>query len=313
VTRIGIDAWLALTHAPGLGRYARELVRALVRLPDAPEIGLYEVGRARRVVAESELGLEGARVRRLSSRLPRRLRGPADRAFGGVEIFHRILPGTPRLAQARTTIALAELPPPECAGELARASAVFVFCEDYRTRVAERFGIPPGRIQRVPVGCEHWARALRSPVPRADPPRVVVLASAGCAEVRTAIARLSSPARPIELVLARELGIQEAELPAVIASASALVHLVPEAGTAVTPLEALSLGTPVVVPRLPAFEEALGAEVFWAEPLEEALEAALASATDPEANRRRVAHSRAFSWERSAREHLSVWLRMTEG
>jgi hypothetical protein len=302
-----------VAHASGPGRYARELVRALVRLPEAPEIGLYEVGRARRVVGEAALGLEGARVRRISSRLPRRLRGPADRAFGGVEIFHRILPGTPRVARARTTIALAELPPQECAGELARAAAIFVFCEDYRARVAGRFCIPPERIHRVPVGCEHWARALRSPRPRADPPRVVALGSAGCAELRTAVARLSSPARPIELVLARELGVPEAELPALIASASALVHLVPEAGTAVTPLEALALGTPVVVRRLPAFEEALAAQVFWAEPLEEALEAALASAADPEAKQRRVAHSQAFSWERSAREHLAVWLRMTAG
>jgi len=286
-------------------------VRALVRLPEAPLIGLYEVGRARRALGEPALGLEGARVRRLQSRLPRRLRGPADLAFGGVDVFHRILPGTPRIARARTTIALAELPAQEHAAELARCSAVFVFCEDYRARVAARFGIPPERIQRVPVGCEHWARALQAPVPRADPPRVVALGAGDQAELRAAIAGLSTPARPLELVLARERGIQEAELPALIASASALVHLVPEAGTAVTPLEALALGTPVVVPRLPAFAEGLGEQAFWAEPLAEALEAALASARDPAAGRARVAHSRAFSWERSARAHLAVWQRLT--
>ena len=28
--RIGLDYWPATTHAPGIGRYARELVRALV-------------------------------------------------------------------------------------------------------------------------------------------------------------------------------------------------------------------------------------------------------------------------------------------
>jgi hypothetical protein len=302
-----------VAHASGPGRYARELVRALVRLSEAPEIGLYEVGRARRIVAESELGLEGARVRRIASGFPRRLCRPADRAFGGVEIFHRILPGTPRIARARTTIALAELPGPECAAELARAAAVFVFCEDYRARVAERFGIPPERIHRVPVGCEHWARKLAAPLARAEPPRVVALGSGPQAELRAAIARLSTRARPIELCLARELGVAESVLPALVASASALVHLVPEAGTAVTPLEALSLGTPVVVPRLSAFEEALGAEAFWAEPLEEALEAALASARDPDACRRRVAHSRSFSWESSARAHLGVWLGMTSG
>jgi hypothetical protein len=300
-----------VAHASGPGRYARELVRALVRLCEAPEIGLYEVGRAPRVVAESELGLEGARVRRISSRFPRRLCRPADRAFGGVEIFHRILCGTPHLAHARATIALAELPGPECAAELARAAAVFVFSEDYRARVVERFGVPPERIHRVPVGCEHWARKLPAPLARAEPARVVALGSGPHAELRAAIARLSSPSRPIELLLARECGVGETELPALVASASALVHLVPQAGTAVTPLEALALGTPVVVPRLPAFEEALGEQVFWAEPLEAALEAALASAADPQAARARIAQARAFSWENSARAHLAVWRRLT--
>jgi glycosyltransferase involved in cell wall biosynthesis len=148
-------------------------------------------------------------------------------------------------------------------------------------------------------------------VPRADPPRVVALGAGDHAALRAAIARLASPARPIELVLARERGIGEEELPALVASASALVHLVPDAGSAVTPLEALALGTPVVVPRLPAFVEALGSEACWAEPLEAALERALASARDPAAARARVGHSRAFSWERCAREHLEVWAGMT--
>ena len=300
-------------------------MRALVRLPDAPEIGLYEVGRAPRVFDESALGLAGARVRRLASRMPRSLRerlpfrgfGPADRALGGVELFHRILPSTPRLARARTSIAIAELPSRGSAAEaawsaeLGAAAAVFVFSADYRARVAERFGIAAERIHQVPVGCEHWQRALASPVPRAAPPRVLVLGSTGHAELRAALARLSRPTRPIELCLVRELGVGEAELPALVASASALVHLVPEAGTAVTPLEALALGTPVVVPRLPAFEEALGEQVFWAEPLETALESALASAADPQATRARIAQARAFSWESSARAHLAVWRRLT--
>jgi hypothetical protein len=296
-------------------------VRALVRLPEAPELGLYEVGSAARVLAEEALGLEGARVRRLSSRLPRRLRerlpfpgcGPADLALGGVELFHRILPGTPRLARARSSIAVAELPPPGSAAEAAwsaelrSAAAVFVFCEDYRTRVAARFGIAAERIHAVPVGCEHWLRQLGTAPPRADPPRVLVLGSAAHDELRGVLARLSTRTRPIELCLARERGLREAELPALVASASALVHLVPEAGTAVTPLEALALGTPVVVPRLPAFVEALGEQAFWAEPLEAALEQALASALDPAAARARAGHARAFSWERSARAHLAVW------
>ncbi|MBK7642104.1 MAG: hypothetical protein IPJ19_03495 [Planctomycetes bacterium] len=315
----------ATSHASGPGRYARELVRALVRLPEAPEIGLYEVGRAPRVFAGEALGLEGARVRRLVSTLPRGLReglpfpgcGPADRALGGVELFHRILPGTPRLERARTCIAIAELPARGSgrerawAAELRAAAGVFVFCADYRERVAERFGVPLERIHQVPVGCEHWSRRLPAPIPRADPLQVIALDSGPHDVLRAAVEHLSSPGRRVELVLARELGLSESELPARVAAASALVHLDPGAGTAVTPLEALALGTPVVLPRAPAFEEALGEQAFWAEPLEDALEAALESARDPQASRARIGYSRAFSWENSARAHLAVWNRMT--
>ena len=42
--RVGIDYWTAPTHAPGVGRYVRELVRALARRPDAPELALLELG-----------------------------------------------------------------------------------------------------------------------------------------------------------------------------------------------------------------------------------------------------------------------------
>ena len=304
-----------MTHASGPGRYARELVRALVRLPDAPELGLYEVGRAARSVPQADLGLEGARVRRLVSGWPRRLHerlpfagcGAADEALGGVELFHRILPGTPRIARARTSLALPEWPLAERAEELRAASAVFVFCRDYRERAVQRLGLDPARVHQVAVGCEHWARALPRLPPRAHPPRIVALDAGPHTELRETVARLSTRSRPLEFVSAREAGAREADLPTLVASASALVHLVPEAGTAVTPLEALALGTPVVVRRLPAFEEALGEQVFWAEPLERALEEALASASDPAADRARVGHAQAFSWERSAREHLDVW------
>jgi len=73
--RVGIDYLPAVTHAPGAGRYARELVRALLRLEDRPEIALYEVGRAERTVEERALGLpaDGRGLARLVSTRSRRL------------------------------------------------------------------------------------------------------------------------------------------------------------------------------------------------------------------------------------------------
>ena len=70
---VGIDYLSAVTHPPGVGRYLRELVRALVRLEQRPELRLLEVGGGSRVMEGPPLGLAGAaRVRRLRSRLPRR-------------------------------------------------------------------------------------------------------------------------------------------------------------------------------------------------------------------------------------------------
>lgn len=330
--RLGIDYLPAVAHASGPGRYARELVRALVRLEDRPELALYEVGRAARVLDERALGLAGAaRTQRLVSKSSRALlalhpaptRRNADLALGGVELFHRILPGTPQLARARTSIALARWPAPGSPAErawrreLAQAALVFVFSTEFEQRCRGELGVDPRRLARVPVGCEHWKRELAAPPARADPPRVLVLTSDqpahGHAAIRAAAAALCARGRRVELCFARETGAREEELPALVASASALVHLVPDAGTAVTPLEALALGTPVVLPRLPAFEEALGEQAFWCaegaleHALEHALEAALDSARDEQQCAARAARAAPFSWESSARAHAAAW------
>jgi glycosyltransferase involved in cell wall biosynthesis len=109
---------------------------------------------------------------------------------------------------------------------------------------------------------------------------------------------------------------REHALPQLVAGAGVLVHLVPDALTPVTPLEALALGVPVVCPRLPAFTEALGDEAFYVdlaecrrEPrvLADALEAALRSRRDRAACDRRTLHARAFTWEANARATLALW------
>ena len=190
--RVGLDYLPAVTHPPGVGRYVRELVRALVRLERRPALALFELGGGARLLEGEPLGLAGApAVRRLRARLPRRavtLLGRAglgaDRLLGGVDVFHRVHPLWPPVSRASETLAVAELPPvgsaadAELGAAARRAAAVLVFSADYRRRVAERCALDPRAVHAVGVGCEHWARAFagaRALPPPLARPRFLVL------------------------------------------------------------------------------------------------------------------------------------------
>ena len=96
--RVGLDYLPAVTHAPGAGRYARELVRALVRLeePAGLDLRLLQLGGARATIGEPALGLAGARVRprlrrlRLPRRLAARIGLTPERLLGRLDLFHRV-------------------------------------------------------------------------------------------------------------------------------------------------------------------------------------------------------------------------------
>ena len=187
--RIGIDYLPALTHAPGIGRYSRELVRALAPLAPRPELRLFAIGGGARCFGEVELGLEGARnLCLVDRRWPRRavralgrLGLGAERWLGGVDLFHALLPDYPPLTGTPRTLAVAELPPEgsdadrilaaACRGSL----AVIVFSRYYRRRVAERYDLDPGSLHFTPVGCEHWARVELPPEPPPPRPRILTL------------------------------------------------------------------------------------------------------------------------------------------
>ena len=108
----------------------------------------------------------------------------------------------------------------------------------------------------------------------------------------------------------------ENEMPVIVAGSSVLVHLSREEWTAVTPLEAMSLGVAVVASRLPCFVEALGelAEYVEAEVsapidvgLDTALERAFAKSTQPECIEQRRALAQRFTWEANARATLGLY------
>ena len=186
--RIALDYTAGPGHAPGVGRYVRELVRALVRLPaqDAFRLELLEVGRAPRPMAGPPLGLDdapasGPGFERRITRLPRRFvaqgrRFPAlARAALGpsrqAALLHRVIPDWPPVGRLPFSIAAAEFPRLGSAAADAQAhacrqaSGVFVFSSDAAQRVAERYGVPEANIYQVPVGSEHWQRDLPSQAP----------------------------------------------------------------------------------------------------------------------------------------------------
>lgn len=192
MVRVGFDYLPAASHAPGVGRYGRELVRALAALPGGPSLALLDVGGQERVLPKEALGLEGAAVqlRRRSWRLPRRLADPllglvgVERLIGPVDLFQRMAPGVPPGVKAPTLLAVSALPKAGSAAEVptrerfARESHLLAFSDHTRGELIERFALPPERVHRVPVGADHWQRdlALAGQVPAPDdPPLVLVL------------------------------------------------------------------------------------------------------------------------------------------
>lgn len=362
--KVGFDYFPATTHAPGLGRYARELVRAMAQLePDDLKLELLDLGRGKRTIEDSALGLPSNEkwVRRRRKHVPRRLVNLVDRMLGfgadgwvgGCDVFHHSAPEPLLVEHAIEVLPIPELPLEDSPGHdrlaarLKRIEHIVVFSEHYRSEVIRRFEWPVDRIHVTPVGCDHWVRDQGASVELAEQPTILVLGALREDRYPHLIRRA------FELVLAKQPECRlifcgrpgdaaeqflrdrrfsgarnsiewidqpkEAELPELVASASALVHLSREEGTPVTVLEGFRAGVPVVCSQLPAFEEVLGDKALYAThekkshvKLAVAIEAALASANDPAARAERVALATPFSWEACARETLAVWLKIVE-
>ncbi|MEM8710927.1 MAG: glycosyltransferase [Planctomycetota bacterium] len=183
---IALDYTSGPGHAPGVGRYIRELVRALIRLEDGapPPLELLEFGRAPTPMEGPPLGLTGddiaadARFLRRRSRLPRRLVAQLGRApriaravlgpSASAALLHRTIPAWPPVGEIRDSIAVAELPARGTAaharlGEACRrAAGVLVFSDEGAARVEDELGVRGSSIYRSPVGSEHWERDLRT-------------------------------------------------------------------------------------------------------------------------------------------------------
>jgi glycosyltransferase involved in cell wall biosynthesis len=360
VTRVlGLDWSAAARHAPGVGRFGRELVRACVRgaVPDL-DLALIEFGRGPRL-AEEFLGLTGPDVVRPPRRhrrwpVPKRVAAPfvralgADAWVGGCDLFLRAQPRWPHSARAPTAWALAQWPLDAAeeavlAGDLAANTRILVFAHAAAERLVEWYGVARERVHVLPVGCDHWLRGAEPRAAAAAPRTVLVLGALeprrtpgavleaferlharGLVERLLFVGRRGAAAEDFARLLcfsSARRDVQwihepvERDLPALVAGAAALVHVGEGEATAVTPLEALVFGVPVVVSDTPVMREVLGSVAEYPAPsserrrgaaIAEALERALATSDDPAARAARRAHAASSTWAACARALAAV-------
>jgi glycosyltransferase involved in cell wall biosynthesis len=226
--RVGLDAtYLLQPHKSGVETYTLNLVRALLGLPERPEVFLYAAGPER--PADAEPLLAAADRARLSSvpRLWLRLRMPLLMAWDRVTVAHfpgTLLPlGLPCPA-VTTFYDLAALHYPELydPSELGhyealipsaarRSAAIIAISECTKRDLVERMGVPETKVHVTPLGVDARFR----PVPDADevvrdrycldPPYVLACVGSGHPRknlrgVVEAFSRLASPDTALAIV-----------------------------------------------------------------------------------------------------------------
>jgi alpha-1,3-rhamnosyl/mannosyltransferase len=196
-----LDYRPALHNREGIGRVARELVRALAGRDDRPPLVLFGGAlRAPRVSAD-ELGLAGAHaVRLVAPRLPARLAEPlftllggADRLFDAGLVHHTQLRRLPA-RRAPSTAMVFDLMflgggegrlDPRAAASMerrvrslaSRVARVQVTSRHVSGEVVQRLGVPAEHVDFVPLGGDHVTRAPKSARDDARLPREPYLLS----------------------------------------------------------------------------------------------------------------------------------------
>jgi len=195
--QIGIDYRPALVNVEGIGRYTRELVRALVELEGGEGLWLFGATLRGARFSRRELSIAGSAAKLRRWRLPSRWipwllartgRG-VDDLLGGCEVYHHTQPNHLPVRRAREVVTLfdciyqldAENPagPGFLAADVAermtaaarrivqRASRVLVPCEFVGAEVVLALGAPPERVSITSLGCDH---VLRGRPPEGFPP-----------------------------------------------------------------------------------------------------------------------------------------------
>lgn len=187
--RVGIDVRAALLSPAGIGRYAAELVRALARLPDPPELALY--GDSWRPVALPEraaefraLGLARLPIPGLLARALAPLGYGVERRLGRVDLFHYTDLVFPPVRRAPTVATVHDLAfevdasfhgrdfragvAPRLRAAVARAARVIAPSRETAEQLERRYGVAAERIAVIPHGSEHALEVAAPPLAEVD-------------------------------------------------------------------------------------------------------------------------------------------------
>jgi len=195
--KVALDYRPALVNREGIGRYTRELVRALVELGHGPELGLFGWTLAPRRASRAELGIRGAGAHYSRLRFPSRwfprfaaLTGRGAEDFcGGAELWHHTQPSLLPVRKAREVSTIFDCIYTRDNGFLSHAAAasmtasarrqiersrlVLVPSEFVKDELVLGFGLDPERVVVTLLGCDH---ALREPAqPRSKDADLTIL------------------------------------------------------------------------------------------------------------------------------------------
>ena len=197
--RVGIDYRPALVNREGIGRYTRELVRAMVELSFDNSLGLFGYTLAPVRVSRDELGLAGSRAELLRLRFPgkllpwllKRLGKGVDDLVGGADVYHHTQYSALHVRSAAEVVTLhdcmylldAGYMEAETAARMTaaarslteRARRVLVPSEYVGAEVVMKLGVFPNRVSVTGLGCDHVARALPPQVPSASEPYILTV------------------------------------------------------------------------------------------------------------------------------------------
>lgn len=187
--RVGLDYRSALLGRSGIGRYTRELCRALGKLPETPPMALLGHSWKKPAFAMSELGLRPPlqlfrhRVPSRAMRWAHTIAGiSTERWLGSIDLFHfpdfvypPLRPTTPFVATlhdaaflepgffpAQTAEALRE----RAAWAVAHARLLLAPSAFAAGELVIRLGAKPSKVVVTPLGCEHLPTAKASDAER---------------------------------------------------------------------------------------------------------------------------------------------------
>ena len=201
--RIGIDYRPALVNREGIGRYTRELVRALIAWNLGKDLGLFGYTLGARKYSDAQLGLQGSpaelvRLRWPSKWMPKLLGAlgkGVDDLVGGAQVFHHTQPSSLMVRKAVQTATIFDCiyVGGDRAGYLdertaqhmtarykelvARCRTILVPTEFVGAEVVLTLGAHPAHVVVTPLGCDHVVRdGVPTKQPQAAQPYVLTVA-----------------------------------------------------------------------------------------------------------------------------------------